>query len=316
VSATFDGGSGSRISATPPYPIAHGASAPFRSESAARLAAAAALAELHHTVLSPAEVAEILDPDETGPVASAVAGPFAPDAGLAARRARSERFRAEGSTVSAVVLRPVAGLLRCFGITGSTAYGAPREGDDLDFLAIVRKGGVWPFLLYAWMAARFRRIETPDGPRAWCFNLVLDERAARREFARPRGFLVARDALMLQPLVGATYYQALLAASAWIRQEIPVLYRKRASPLSGAMPPDEPAPLVVRTMNLLLFPWMATYLQLVALYESARYRASGQDGRTFRAVTSPARVCIYTEEFERLERAWRAAASNVGGGGR
>jgi hypothetical protein len=311
MSRALDGRTTTREPTAPPFAVADGASALYRSGSVARLAAAAALAELHRTVLSESEVAEILDPDDTGALAPAFQGPCVPGGGLGARRARSERFRAEGSIVSTVVLRPVAGLLRCFGITGSTAYGAPVEGDDLDFLAVVRRGGVWPFLLYAWLASRFRRVATPDGPRAWCFNLVLDERAAQREFARPRGFLVARDALMLQPLLGAPYYRALLAASTWLQREIPVLYGKRAAPSSGGMPADEPAPVAVRALNLILFPWMATYLQLVALYESARYRASGQDGRAFRVATTPARLSIYTEEFERLERTWRAAAASA-----
>ena len=42
------------------------------------------------------------------------------------------------------------------GITGSTAYGEPKSGDDLDFIVVTRKGALWVFVLYAVLAARIQ----------------------------------------------------------------------------------------------------------------------------------------------------------------
>jgi hypothetical protein len=295
-----------------PPPATH----PDPTPGSARLAAAIALAQEHGTELSDAEISDLVGPvlpsatdrsidtDAAGHPTPDPAGPDSPEN----RRARGARFSAEGAEVSSVVLRPVAGLLRFLGLTGSTAYGSPVSDDDLDFMAVVRRGGVWPFLLYAWLAARTKRRDVPDGPRDWCFNLVLDDVEAPRELGRPRGFLIAREALMVRPLRGEEYYRGLLAQAPWIRSEIPALYDRRASASPEPARAGAPAPLAVRAANLALFPVMATYLHLVAIRESARYRAEGRPGRTFRIRTTPGRLSVHTEKFDELDRLWRAAA--------
>lgn len=280
-----------------------------------RLAAAEALAEAHGTCLSEAEAVELLGfrparPSPWGPPSRVGASADGSDPArvLEIRRLRGIRFAAEGQRVAEVVLAPVAGLLRCLGLTGSTAYGAPSEGDDLDFLVVVRRGGVWPFLLYAWLAGRFLRPGATDGPRAWCFNFVAEEEAAAQEFRRERGFLVARDALMMRILRGEEFYRTLLSGSPWLGDELPALFEKRARPFGVPTAHRFAAPWPVRCANWVLFPFMATYLQLVALAESARHRASGAPERAFRVVTMPGRLLVRTERFEALDRIWRAAA--------
>jgi hypothetical protein len=221
----------------------------------------------------------------------------------AERRARAERFLAEARWASDQALRPVRPLVRTIAITGSTAFGAPEAGDDLDFLVLVRRGAVWPFLLYAYLAARWLRRRAPEGPAEWCFNYVLDEPTIRREVAEPRGLLYAREALTAHPLAGAGYYRALLRSAPWLARELPRLLPPTDE---ERVPPGErPAPLAIRAANLLLFPWLAAYLQAVALVRNARYRRRGEAGRTFRVLTAPGRLSYDTVRYDRLRRRYR-----------
>lgn len=281
------------------------------------MAAAQSLAHAHRTSLSTFEIAELgeLPGSDLGeppsPNSSTTArGPPAIDLELVSRHERANRFRAEAAEVASAVLRPVSGLLRVLGLSGSTVYGAPDPDDDLDFVVVVRRGGVWPFLLYAWAANRWKRRDRPGGSRGWCFNLVLDEREAAREFGRPRGFLVARDALRVEALLGEAYYRQLLGSAPWIGAELPIPYERRATRPAESPAADPPLPTVVRLANLLVYPWMATYLQLVALRESSRYRAVGAPDRAFRVVSTLGQLSVRTEKFDRLDRMWRAAVGS------
>jgi hypothetical protein len=215
------------------------------------------------------------------------------------RESRAATYRKAAQRLVDQHLQPVLPWVRCVGITGSTAYGAPEAGDDLDLFVVTRAGSLWVFLAYTYFAVRigFRPSVGSDRPPP-CFNYVLDDRQAPTEFAEARGFLFAREALTAQIFRGERYYQDLLAAAPWLGIEIPRLYAKRAS--NGPPAPALPAPWGVRVLNAALFPLVATYLQLVGLRRNALQRTKQSHDGAFRTVTGPRRLAFVSERFERL----------------
>jgi hypothetical protein len=227
--------------------------------------------------------------------------------GRESRRRRGERFLAEAHHLAETRLGPVSPLLCSLAVTGSTAYGYPEAGDDLDFLAIVRRGGLWTFLAYAYLAARWHRVPTPEGPTEWCFNFVVEDGVAQREFSVPRGFFIAREALVARPVLGAGYYRGLVANSEWLRSEVPRLFALWSSTPNAPAPEAAPAPVAVRVLNLALYPWMAAYLHLVSLVRARRLRRSEKEDRSFRVVARPDRLFYETARFEELRSAYHGA---------
>jgi hypothetical protein len=221
-----------------------------------------------------------------------------PDGG---RRERAEEYFQAANRLYASELNAARRWLRFLAVTGSAAYGDPREGDDCDLMAIVRPGSLWVFVAYVFLRLRFRANGSGRGaePR-WCFNYTLDEEAAIREFSRPRGFLFAREALVARPVEGESYYRGLLRRGGWLRQEAPRLYaRWEATPLPEPVEP-EPAPGGVRWLNALLFPAVAAYLQLKGLRANHRLRRTGRDEERFRTITRLGQMGLATSKYEQL----------------
>jgi hypothetical protein len=218
---------------------------------------------------------------------------------LLERQSRAESYRRAAERLVDRHLQPVLPWVRCVGITGSTAYGAPEAGDDLDLFVVTRAGSLWVFLAYTYVAVRlgFRPAAGTDRPPP-CFNYVLDDRRAPAEFAEARGFLFAREALTAQIFRGESYYQDLLASAPWLGTEIPRLYAKRTSGVPPVRAP--PAPWAVRLLNAVLFPVLATYLQLAGLRRNARLRAQPAREGTFRTVTGPRRLAFVSDRFDQL----------------
>jgi hypothetical protein len=219
---------------------------------------------------------------------------------LRERERRGAAYRRAAEHLVDRHLQPVLPWVRCVGITGSTAYGAPKAGDDLDLFVVTRAGSLWVFLAYTYVAVRlgFRPTAGSDRPPP-CFNYVLDDRQAPTEFAEARGFLFAREALTARIFRGERYYRDLLATAPWLGGELPRLYAKRTS---GVRPPPEPpAPWPVRVVNAALFPWLAAYLQLAGLRRNARFRSQSTRDGTFRTVTAPRRLAFVSERFDRLD---------------
>ena len=189
-------------------------------------------------------------------------------------------------------------LVRCLGITGSTAYGEPESGDDIDFLVVTRSGATWLFLAYTYLALRFgrRAAHEPD----LCFNFVLDDFEAPREFARGRGFLFAREALTTGILWGEAYYRHLLASAPWMVEELPRLFDQRAI-TEGPRPPRR-LPALLRCLDAFLFPILATYLELVGLRRNRRLRRNGKNDAVFRTEIGRHRLAFESRRFERLRR--------------
>jgi hypothetical protein len=226
------------------------------------------------------------------------------------RERRADQYRAAAERLVGRDLRPLLPLLRCVAITGSTAYGAPEEGDDLDLFVVTRSGTLWVVLAYTYLAVRLRfQPAVSEGRPPPCLNYVLDERRAPAEFWEARDFLFAREALSARVLRGEEYYRDLLACAPWLGTEIPRLYAQRSS----GTPPraGNPAPRAIRVLNAALYPWLAAYLQFVGLWRNHASRArNGTDG-TFRTVTGARRLAFVSARFDRL-RADLAAATHRG----
>ncbi len=251
---------------------------------------------------APAEVTDLRRWLDARPELAEVTGdrvfaPNDPRASLSDRETRALQYHRAAEHLIARHLRPVLPWVRCVGITGSAAYGAPEANDDLDLFVVTRTGSLWVFLAYTYVAVRLRAGGGVGGPPP-CFNYVLEDRQAQEEFARARGFLFAREALTTRICHGEQYYQDLLSAAPWLGGEIPRLYARRSS----GVPPrhESPAPWAVRLVNLCLFPPLATYVQLVGLWRNARFRAGHAPERQFRTRTGPRRLAFVSERFDRL----------------
>ncbi|MCI4326947.1 MAG: hypothetical protein L3K16_04850 [Thermoplasmata archaeon] len=237
-----------------------------------------------------------------------VAGPFPHPSESGERQERGRRFLAEAEEAVAGPLAAAAPMLRCVAVTGSTAYGEPSKFDDLDFLAITRSGSVWPFLLYSFLVARRRSVSPQaDAPSHWCFNYVLDERAARQEFSTPRGFLFAREALMARPVSGESYYRGLVGSAGWLADEVPRLHRRWSQGGLPPLPAEAPAPLPLRILNVVLFPLLATYLTLTAMVRNRRLTREGRGAKRFWVDARLDRLTYETERFEQLRTLYTPA---------
>jgi hypothetical protein len=224
-----------------------------------------------------------------------------------------ERSRRSGALISEaedavrLSLEPALALTRCIGVSGSAAFGLAEPNDDLDFFVVSRTGGTWLFLLWAFLAAR-RAGRRGTRESLWCFNYVVEEGTVDRDFGPPGGLLVAREALSLRIVRGEAYYRYLLSRADWMAAELPRLYAQRVS--SRSPPPAEPRlGLLVRAANLVIFPFLAAYVQLSALRRNHRFRRESPD-RCFRAETRPGRLQLRTQEFEALREIYESGANS------
>lgn len=233
--------------------------------------------------------------------AGRVAAPGVDASPLEDRRARGRAYLDLAAAIAGGPLRPAHPWLRCIAVSGSTAYGEPEPGDDLDFFVVTRRGAVWWFLAYAFLQARLVNWRNRGAyDPSLCFNYVQDETDARREFAREQGLLFAREALALRCVWGEEYYRSLLVLAPWMSDAFPRLHAERTE--GPATPPQEPAPVLVRVLNALVYPGLAAYLQLTGLRRNAHLRSAGSTAQGFRTHSSPRRLQLRSERFEEIRR--------------
>jgi Glycosyl transferase family 2 len=203
-------------------------------------------------------------------------------------------------------------ILRCAGVTGSVAFGSPVPGDDIDLFAVPRTGALWWFLARTYLGLHLARHRDAQfrGPTV-CLNYVVEDGEATAEFARCNGLLVAREVLTVQLLQGEDYYRGLVASAPWIRAEIPRLYETRS--VRPGKIEAEPAPWMVRVLNPLVFPLLASYLQLAGLARNWRLRRLGLDDRRFRTLTRFRRLAFASQRFEELRWEYHRSPSGRGG---
>jgi hypothetical protein len=249
-------------------------------------------------------------PDHASVVAGRAFPPLAPTAysDLELREARGRRYLSQADRLCREDLAPIHALLASVSVTGSTAYGAPEAGDDLDFLTITRPGSMWVVLAFTFLRLRLGTASTrTEGAAPACFNFVLEEPEAIRDFRRPQGLLFARESLMARPVFGEPQFRSLIHSAAWMRRELPRLYGRWDSEGLGAIPATEAAPIPIRLLNAALFLPLAAYLQLQGLVRNWRFRRRGEAERSFRTVTGRRRLAYASSRFEALRRTYAAA---------
>ncbi len=223
------------------------------------------------------------------------------------RRERASRYEASARELVAGPLRATLPWLRCVGVTGSTAYGAPAVTDDIDFLIVARRERLWLAMLRIYLSLRRSRLGS-DRTRSvrFCFNYARDDPAVRREFSQTRDFLFAREALSARILYGEEYYRALLGSAPWMRDLIPVLYA-RCLGTTSALPPEEPPPpLWVRAANAVAYLVLATYFQTVGLWRNDRLRRRHRAEAAFRTQTTRGAFSFDSVKFEKIRSRYPA----------
>ncbi len=215
------------------------------------------------------------------------------------RRRRGTEYLARAEALLDGPLRRLQPSIRCIGVTGSAAYGAPSAEDDLDFLVITRAGAVSWFLAATYLRLRLLRLRG-GGPLAPtpCFNYVIDERRALREFGAGQGLLFAREALSARILRGQEYYRALLAGCPWMERELPRLYAAQAGRPGDLSPRN--ASWLTRVASAVIFLPLAAYLQCGGLIRNAEHRRRHQELYLYRMVVSFDRVATRSRRFEML----------------
>lgn len=217
------------------------------------------------------------------------------------RAERGERYLRAADELFEGPLRRVVPWLESVGVTGSTAYGEPEPGDDLDFYLITRPGTLPVVLAGTYLALR---LEQARRGRLWdpppCFNYVVDARRAAEDLAAGEGLLFQREALTAHILLGDEFYRGLLSRTPSLGADFPRLYAARTEG-ARAVPPRS-APRTLRALSALVFVPLAAYLQLVGLRRNARARRQGDLDAQFRTITTPERVAFQSRRFERIRR--------------
>jgi hypothetical protein len=255
------------------------------------------------------------DHPAAGVVRDGVAAPSVnavpPTGERSARRARGAAYWTRAAALFDGPLSAVRRMTIASAVTGSSAYGEPVPGDDLDLLTVTPAGTVWAFLALTLATLRWnRRAAPPDGSH-WCFNYVLDEPKARAEFLRRRDFLFAREALTARPVRGRRWYFDLLQDARWMERQLPRLYAARLAdpPAPDAVIPSAGWP--ARLASVLVFPWLAAYLQARGVLQNHRLRRAGMPEAEFRTVTRWREFALKTLRYDQLTR-WYAEPASRG----
>ncbi len=268
-----------------------------------------------HTAVPWDRTVELLPTAAPGPCAGVVDRPLphpgvptphrtiesGPAPGGPERAARGQRYFRAAEALFEGPLRRLVPWVESVGVTGSTAYGEPESGDDLDFYVITRPGALPIVLAGTYLALRLeearRGIRLDPRP---CFNYVIDGRRAGEELAAGRGLLFQREALTARMFRGEGFYRGLLAQTPQLGTDFPRLYAARTDG-ARAIPP-RPAPWSLRVASAFTFLPLAAYLQLVGLRRNARVRRAGDRDAHFRTITTPRRVAFQSARFERIKR--------------
>lgn len=223
-----------------------------------------------------------------------------PPGELADRRARGLDYLSAARGLFEGPLARIGPEVRCACVTGSTAYHEPAAGDDVDLMVVTAADSMWYTLLRIFLTMRSERRRSGGGDRPWCVNYVLDEREARRAYADSRGFLFAREALTAHPVAGHEYYTSLIREASWMQDELPRMYRTWAAETAESAAPAPPS-LGLRVANALVYPLLASYLQLVGLRRNSLLRRAGRGDEGFRTITRARQFALQTLKFDQLQ---------------
>jgi hypothetical protein len=209
----------------------------------------------------------------------------------------------------AVALRGRCTGIEMIGVSGSTAYDASKDADDIDFFLVTSIGRLWSSLLLSMILAKIQRLRDPEAP-VFCFNRVLDIRECTAEFNQSRDPFVAREALSLQVVFGNEVYQALLRGSPWMAEPFPTLYQSRRATTeetnnSYPTPKGESRGLIEFAALAILGP----YLWMAGLRRNRWLRKQNRANECFRTVIRKSMCAFESNLYEDLRQAYGRAFS-------
>ncbi len=191
------------------------------------------------------------------------------------------------------------------GVSGSTAYGAAKPEDDIDFFLVLGRRRLWVTLLVALVFARVARVRSRAVP-VYCFNRLVERVSCERAFREQRDPLFAREVLSLRVLRGSQVYAALLRSASWMAQYFPGLYTSRLAAIERGGP-DPPAPRLraVDALNGAAFLALAPYLWLMGGVRNRRLKLAGRDKECFRTIVRPDFCATESTLFDELRDDYR-----------
>ncbi len=218
-----------------------------------------------------------------------------------ARLQRAQRFAAN--------LSKICSGIEMVGVSGSTAHGAAKDSDDIDFFLVTSPGRLWSSLFMTMFLAKLERVQDPGAP-VFCFNRVLDIDRCRSEFSESRDPITAREALSLQVVIGKSVYRDLLQRSKWMADTFPTLYRSRKESLSGSE--EAPRDRGHGRMGLLeraTFAVLGPYLWMAGLRRNRWLEKHNRSDECFRTIVRKS-ICAYESNlYEEMRRSYRGAFS-------
>ena len=106
------------------------------------------------------------------------------------------------------------------GISGSVSY-QPNPRDDVDIFIISKSGRMWESIFRLLLRRRL------TGMSDICLSLVMDESFASEYFAALSDKMIARDSVMVIPVIGEDYFLDLLNSSPFISSQFPGMFSGR-----------------------------------------------------------------------------------------
>ncbi len=223
----------------------------------------------------------------------------------------SQRVLARNRSVQADVflqaLVRICPWINLAGISGSTAYGGAKPGDDIDFFLITARHRLWISLFFAMAMARLGRLRSKNSP-VYCFNRIAEQADCEKAFRESREPLFAREALNLAILHGRALYGHLLASAPWMEIIFPELYATRLREARRAS--DEVrgrGRAASGILNGAAFLTLAPYLWLAGLVRNVRLERAKRDKECFRTVIRPDRYATESTVYDELREAYREA---------
>ncbi len=189
-------------------------------------------------------------------------------------------------------------------VSGSTSYKAASPRDDLDLFCVTRSHTMWLFLAKALLLARasmvFGRSDAPI-----CVSCLMDEGYAKSLFAKDGGALFARDALVVEVVLGHDQYASLLDSAPWMKKYFPKLYAGRSTNSSIRANSRTKSLSWSRCVNLFLFITLGSYIRAKARFHNHVLARQGKSMSLFRARVGPDHLIYESAKYTRLKEIYK-----------
>jgi hypothetical protein len=190
-------------------------------------------------------------------------------------------------------------------ISGSTSYLSASKSDDLDFFCISEPAKMWKSFVKSLILARTFRLLQKNSP--WlCLSYVADEQFAKREFARSRDGLFARDAISARVIHGEAFYSNLLRENSWMAEYFPKLYNLQVAKSSNEQNPIKGVSTFARILNLFLYFTAGSYIKVKSHLLNRKFSKERKISSQFK-LRIGADHCIYeSQDYLRLRKMYAA----------